>query len=58
MTDKLKTYEFRCRGRIRAKSEEDAKAALGTITLLTFPRWLYLEITVDNMELLGEVEGE
>ena len=64
MTDQPKTFEFRCRGRIRVKSRKDAKASLNVSNVLMFAKMdtgaekydVYL--TLDNIELLGEVEGE
>ena len=65
MTDKLKTYEFRCRGTIQTYSEQEARIALdvSSIILVCKPgqnkhidHTAYIKIT--NIEVLGEVEGE
>ena len=65
MTDKLKTYEFRCRGRIRAKSKRDARVALNTPKIINIDAWIYTKsgakaiyLKLQSIELLGEVEGE
>ena len=61
MTDKLKTYEFRCRGIIKAESEDSAKVALNVSNVVMTARvniakgvdkvYIYLS----HIEVLGEV---
>ena len=66
MTDKLKTYEFRCRNIIRAASREDAEVALEKAYIVfvlytrrgTDPPSVGAWEKLKNIELLGEVEGE
>ncbi|KKK94596.1 hypothetical protein LCGC14_2681280 [marine sediment metagenome] len=63
MTDKLKTYEFRCRGIIHARCEGDAKIALNVQTVIMFAKMSKnpqedVCIKLSNIELLGEVEED
>jgi len=61
MTDKLKTFEFRCRGRIKAGSEDEAKIALDVSAIVMTAKsdeHRRVHILLDNIEVLGEVEGE
>ena len=64
MTDKLKTFEVRFRGTIKAQSRESAEIALdvsniamqATVNIAKGVDKVY--INLDSIELLGEVEGE
>ena len=61
MTDKLKTYEFRCRGTVEAESKKSARIALenvvviATVNIAKSVESVYFKIS--SIELLGEVEG-
>ena len=63
MTDKLRTFEFRCRGRIKAQSRGSAAIALdvsnivmtATVNIAKGVDKVYIKLS--NIELLGEVEG-
>ena len=62
MTDKLKIYEFRCRGRIKARSEEDAKTALNVSNIVMTAKMeldqQILEIDPDGKVTKRQIEGE
>ena len=61
MGEQLRTYEFRCRGIIKAESEDSAKIALNVSNVVMTARvgiakgvdkvWIYLS----HIEVLGEV---
>ncbi|KKK54092.1 hypothetical protein LCGC14_3088240 [marine sediment metagenome] len=65
MTDKLRTFECRCRGRIQVESEEEARIALDVSSIILsckpghrqhMDHTAYIRIT--NIEVLGEVQEE
>ncbi len=63
MTDQLKTFEFRCRGTIKAEGWGSAAIALdvsnivmtATVNIAKGVDKAYIKLS--NIELLGEVEG-